>query len=141
MTTVSVKMLDFEGSKGPKIVQNRHPGGFKIKNFQNNNCKAAAESILEALGWKRGRAVAGQAECARPVIDSFKRFIRLIRLTKPRLTRPAPARGAPYLIDCPRGAPPPPHFFCHLCGYRFLLWTFGIVASRKALRSRVHKRK
>ena len=31
-----MKRLDFEGSKGPKIVQNRHPGGFKVKNFQNN---------------------------------------------------------------------------------------------------------
>ena len=53
-----MKMLDFEGSKGPKIVQNWYPGGFKSNNFQNMNCKAAAEGILEALGWKRGRSEA-----------------------------------------------------------------------------------
>ena len=59
MTTLSMKMLDFEGSKGPKIVQNGHPAGFKIKFFQNISCKAAAEGILEALGWKKSRSEAG----------------------------------------------------------------------------------
>ena len=98
MTTLSMKMLDFEGSKGPRIVQNGYPGGFKIKNFQNINCKAAAERILEALGWKRGRAVAVLTECARPVTVSFRRVIRLIRLAKPRPTWRAPARGPPYLV-------------------------------------------
>ena len=50
MTTLSMKMLDFERAKGPKIVQNGHPGGFKINNFQNNNWKAAAESISRPFG-------------------------------------------------------------------------------------------
>ena len=98
MTTLSMKMLDFEGSKGPKIVQNWYPGGFKSNNFQNINCKAAAEGILEALGWKRGRTGAGPAECAKPVTVSFRRLIRLIRPTLATPTRRAPARGAPYLI-------------------------------------------
>ena len=74
ITTLSMKMLDFEGSKGVKIVQNGHPGGFKIKNFENIKCKAAAESILEALGWKRSRAVAVLTECAGPVSVSFRGF-------------------------------------------------------------------
>ena len=74
MTTFSMKMLDFEGSKGPKVVQNGHPAGFKINNFQNINCKAAAESILEALGWKRDRSEGVPAEYAGPVFVSFRRF-------------------------------------------------------------------
>ena len=72
-----MKMLDFEGSKEPKIVQNGHPGRFKIKKNYNFQCKAAAESILEALGWKRGRAVGGSTECAGPVPVSFRRLMRL----------------------------------------------------------------
>ena len=123
MTTLSMKMLDFEGSKGPKIVQNWYPAGFKSNNFQKINCKAAAEGILETIWGPFGRPWAYlnpvRAECAKPLSVSFRRLIRLIRLNTQRLTRRSPARGAPYSIDCPRGAPPPPHFFCHLDGYKF----------------------
>ena len=58
ITFFLMKRLDFEGSEGPKIVQNG-PEGFKIHYFQNITCKAAAESIFEAFGAGTGRDIPG----------------------------------------------------------------------------------